>query len=74
MKTNHIPLPKRLGILIALVGLGGCASTAVNLHSSVDTFAQAKLGAAVKMQRSANDRAAALSMARTRLEDRKSVV
>ena len=68
MKTNQIPLPKRLGILIAFVGLGGCASTAVNLHSSVDTFAQAKLGAAVKMQRSANDRAAALSMARTRLE------
>ncbi len=65
--------PKRFTKLLGLIGavgwLSGCASVDLDAHSrSVDGFAQSTLGASATMQRTAEDRAAALLKARAQLD------
>ena len=69
MTILHKRIAKSLGLLGALVWLGGCAIIDLDAHSrSVDDFAKSKLGTSAAMQRTAEDRAAAVSKARAQLE------
>ena len=69
MTAKQRRIAKLLGLLGVLAWLNGCASTDLDSHSrSTDSFAQSKLGASVTLQRTAEDRAAALSKARAQLE------
>ena len=69
MTAQQRPIAKLLGLLATLIWLNGCASVDPEAHRrSVDSFAQSALGTAATMQRTAEDRIAALSTARAQLD------
>lgn len=69
MTAKQRRIARLLGLLGVLAWLNGCATTDLDSHiRSTDSFAQSKLGASATMQRTVEDRSAALLTARAQLD------